>query len=233
MRVGIRPDVVVEIASSSWSSVQASPVDSVSVTLSCPASNPSWRASSWAWPQLLGTLKPLRREADRPEARPACVVCPNDGLRKSLLAPACGTTQLGRVVERDAVEPRRRGGERVEPQRLAHLLEEGDRARRGVVPLRRPLFLRGRRRVLAGLEVLRPVSARLELARACSARIARRRSPGSTPSRQGRSAGTSESARMRISIQLRFVSVAMTRYLNPWIRTVRRCAYRDVGPASR
>ena len=46
-------------------------------------------------------------------------------------------------------------------------------------------------------------------------------------------AGTSESARIRISIQLRFVSEVMTRYRNPWIRTVRRCAYFDVGPARR
>ena len=37
----------------------------------------------------------------------------------------------------------------------------------------------------------------------------------------GSSAGTSESARMRMSIQFRFVSDAMTRYLNPRIRAMR------------
>ena len=45
--------------------------------------------------------------------------------------------------------------------------------------------------------------------------------------------GTSALARIRISTQLRFVSLVMTRYLNPWMRTKRRWAYLDVGPAIR
>src|SRR5436305_2826415 len=64
---------------------------------------------------------------------------------------------------RGPIEPGRGVGERVEPERLAHLPIESGCARRGILPLGRTMLLQLRWWVLVGLEVVGLMSPSLEL----------------------------------------------------------------------
>ncbi len=107
-------------------------------------------------------LEAVRRETEGPE-HGQCAPLTVGRIAVALAGIGLRNDPAGQGPQRDAIEPGPGGGERIELQRLAHLLKESDRLIRGGVPLLCAPCLLRRWGVLAGLEVLRPMPTRLEL----------------------------------------------------------------------